>query len=79
MGIGRHGFGVRDKTVPIEHSHGLTADGKTVPPFLKTAMALAISRSQRPQAVGGFMVGMGFAAFAKGVTTILRTRKTKRV
>ena len=32
MGIGCHGFGVLDKAVPIEHSHGLTADGKTVAP-----------------------------------------------
>ncbi len=30
MGIWRHGFGVLDKAVPILHSHGLTADGKTV-------------------------------------------------
>ena len=30
MGIGCHGFGVLDKAVLIEHSHGLTADGKTV-------------------------------------------------
>ncbi len=27
-----HGFGVLDKAVPIKHSHGLTADGKTVAP-----------------------------------------------
>ena len=35
MGIGCHGFGVLDKAVPIEHSHGLTADGKTVAPHLE--------------------------------------------
>ncbi len=35
MGIGCHGFGVLDKGVTIEHSHGLTADGKTVAPHLE--------------------------------------------
>jgi len=37
MGMGRHGLGVLDgglgvldKAVPIEHSHGLTEDGKAV-------------------------------------------------
>ena len=31
-GIGCHGYGVFDMAVPIEHSHGLTEDGKTVAP-----------------------------------------------
>ncbi len=35
LGIGGHGFGVLDKAVPIEHSHGLTADGKTVAPHFE--------------------------------------------
>ncbi len=35
MGIGCHGLGVLDKAVSIEHSHGLTEDGKTVAPHLE--------------------------------------------
>lgn len=32
MGIGRPGFGILDKAVPIGQSHGLTEDGQTVAP-----------------------------------------------
>lgn len=35
MGIGRHGFGVPDKAVPIDHSHGLFAGCKTVAPHFE--------------------------------------------
>ncbi len=46
MGIGCHGFGVLDKAVPIEHSHGLTADGKTVAPHLKKGDGPACAASR---------------------------------
>ena len=32
---GAAGFGVLDKAVLIEHSHGLTADGKTLAPYFE--------------------------------------------
>jgi len=32
MGMGCHGLGVLDKAVRIEHSHGLTEDGKAMSP-----------------------------------------------
>ncbi len=35
--MGCHGPGVLDKAVPIEQSHGLTADGKTVAPHFEQA------------------------------------------
>ena len=36
LGIGCHGYGVLDMAVPIEHSHGLPEDGKTVAPQFET-------------------------------------------
>ena len=44
MGIVCHGFGVLDKAVPIEHSHGLTADGKTVAPHFEHGGSPGVSK-----------------------------------
>ncbi len=44
MKIGCHGLGVLDKAVPIEHSHGLTEDGKTVAPRLEADDGPATTR-----------------------------------
>lgn len=41
MRIGHHGVGVFDKAVPVDHSYGLTNDGKTVVPILNKAMGIA--------------------------------------